>query len=153
LFTRYISPLAPPRWAGLARLVFTLFLHLHCAVKMPHQYSELPLDDKLEAEHVAPAPKRSRWGRLSLLLVAPLLLLASALAAVGVADLLSGPNAQSPLGSFSWLSHVARAPDGQFLLGVGKADITGYVKRRFPSSRSPVADSHLADPLSRSSLW
>lgn len=118
-------------WSAPFSSIFT------AQVKMPHQYSELPLDDKLEGEHPPPAPPRSRWTRLSLLLVAPLLLLASALVVVGVADLLSGPNAPSPLGSFSFLRHVPRAAAGQFLLGVGKADITGYAQRRFSKSRSP----------------
>jgi neutral ceramidase len=95
---------------------------------MAHKYSELPGEDKPDAEHPESPPKRSVWSRISLVLLTPLMLLTTLLVAVGIANVLSGRPALSQLDDFGWFSRVARAPDGQFLLGVGKADTTGYVR-------------------------
>jgi hypothetical protein len=95
-------------------------------LNMAHKYSELPSEDKLESEHSEVLAKRSTWTRISLFVLSPLILVTSILVVVGIANVLSGRPALSQL---TWFAHTPRAPDGQFLLGVGKADITGYVKR------------------------
>ena len=89
---------------------------------MAHKYSELPAEDKLDTEPLEIPAKRSAWTRISLFVLSPLLLVTSVLVVAGIANVLSGRPALSQL---TWFSHIPRAPDGQFLLGVGKADITG----------------------------
>jgi hypothetical protein len=103
---------------------------------MAHRYSEVPVEDKLEAEHLETEspPNRSLWSRIALVVLAPLLVLTSVLAVLSIANVCSGRPALAQLNESGWFSRVSRAPAGQFLLGVGKADITGCVKRRFPQA-------------------
>jgi neutral ceramidase len=94
---------------------------------MAHRYSELPAEDKQEAELPAILPKhRTAWSRISLVVLTPFLVLTSLLALVGIANVISGRPALAQLNEIGWFSRLPRASDGQFLLGVGKADITGY---------------------------
>jgi neutral ceramidase len=95
-----------------------------------HEYSELRVGEKLEVEHLDPLPKSSRWSKLSWACIFLLSFLTSFVFVVGVAKLLSRPIPPSKLGDLEWLVHTTRDADGQYLLGVGKADITGYVRRR-----------------------
>jgi hypothetical protein len=95
-----------------------------------HQYSELPGEEKLEGEKHQSLPKSRKWSPLSLLLLIPLLFVASLVFVVGLAKIISQPIPPSQIGSSRWLAHEARQTDAQYLLGVGKADITGYVNGR-----------------------
>ena len=95
-----------------------------------HQYSELPGEEKLEGERHQSLPKSRKWSPLSLLLLIPLLFVASLVFVVGIAKFISQPIPPSQIGSSRWLAHEARQTNAQYLLGVGKADITGYVRGR-----------------------
>lgn len=95
-----------------------------------HEYSELRVGEKLEVEYLDPLPKSSRWSKLSWACIFLLSFLVSLVFVVGVAKLLSRPIPPSQLGDLEWLVHTTRAADGQYLLGVGKADITGYLRKR-----------------------
>lgn len=113
---------------------------------MAHKYSELPVEEQLEIELSETPLKRPAWRRIALLIFTPLLVVASLLLVLGIANAASGRPVLAQLTETPWFSHATRAPDGQFLLGVGKADITGYVRRCFSRLRLFVTNSVLVDP-------
>lgn len=94
-----------------------------------HQYSELPGEEKAEGEQLQSPPKKSRWSTLSLLLILPLMFVALLALVVGIAKFISRPVPRSQIGTAEW-AHEIRQTQAQYLLGVGKADITGYVQAK-----------------------
>lgn len=95
---------------------------------MHHQYSELPLEEKQGEIQSDSANELPRWRRktiiwtVSLLTVASLLILGFGL---GVLDTkVAKKNLPVEDANSEWLARTRAAGD-QYLLGVGKADITG----------------------------
>ena len=99
---------------------------------MPQQYTELPLDEKPEEEQLAAPVKGSRWTKKTAAWVISVLVLASVVIFAGAgAWTKKTPVEQTPVEEPEWLAHATRAAGDQYLLGVGKADITGYVDRAY----------------------
>jgi hypothetical protein len=98
------------------------------------QYQALPVEDKLdEGQPSTPSPV-SKWTRTRMVLVLSLLFLVSFTFVAATARVFTrqSPNTQStdvvePV-SEEWLrEHLTRATGDTYTIGVGKADITGYV--------------------------
>jgi len=97
------------------------------------QYSELPVEEKLEFAPVL-APRKSRWSKMIVALVASLLLVSLIILGISVVrtgeTIIEGSVSEPTEADHAeWLAHAvkSRATGDQYLLGVGKADITGYV--------------------------
>jgi len=95
------------------------------------RYSELPVE---ENDGKVPTKPQQRWSKKLVAMVATLVLLISLLAVVGSAafthskENFQEQQQQEELDQAEWLAQATRATTGdQYLLGVGKADITGYV--------------------------
>jgi hypothetical protein len=90
------------------------------------QYSELPVEEKSEDEILALA-KVSKWSKKAIALVASMLLLGSLLLVIGASTFFAKDTVveTEEISPEEWLA--ARATGDQYLLGVGKADMTGYV--------------------------
>jgi hypothetical protein len=93
------------------------------------QYSELLVEEKQDEGQADSMVNDSRWGRkattwtISMVALAFLLLLG-----LGIGTLVSRtPSEKFPAedANAEWLAHASRASGDQYLLGVGKADITG----------------------------
>jgi neutral ceramidase len=110
----------------------------------PQQYSELPVEEKLEDGQPEAPANNSKWSKRATLWVLSMLAFASLLLVIGTGAL-SGrtPVYESPVEESDWLAHATRAAGDQYLLGVGKADITGYVN--CPPQQPIDTDSDLID--------
>jgi len=96
------------------------------------RYSELPVEEKTEDERQPEVrPHNSGWSKQSVAFIVSILLLASFIFAYGATEFTGRsskrPAVQPVMGEAEWLAHATRAAGDQYLLGVGKADITGYV--------------------------
>jgi neutral ceramidase len=102
------------------------------------QYEALPVEEKLEDEQPSTTPQTPKWSKARMALVCSLLFLVSFALVAATARALTR-HAQVTETSIededeaaeSWLKeHLTRASGDTYLIGVGKADITGYVKSK-----------------------
>lgn len=102
-------------------------------------YQALPVEEKLDdGQQPSSLAQTSRWSRTRTALVFSILFLLSftiiAAAASSLTRHSNSPNSATAESAFNdddaaWVKdHLNRATDGTFLIGVGKADITGQVK-------------------------
>ena len=97
------------------------------------QYSEIPVEDKLDGVELEIPARTSRWskkvvvgGILAAILVTVLLVVS--LGSMGREEPIQTTTNSSPLEDPDWLAHATKATGDTYLIGVGKADITGYVQ-------------------------
>lgn len=97
------------------------------------QYSELPTEDLDESRQVV-VPVKTSTKRTPLSIAGVALLFTAALVLVVVASskLFAPKIVTSAVEETEWLrDYRARATGDEYLLGTGKADVTGYVKLTF----------------------
>jgi neutral ceramidase len=110
------------------------------------EYSELPVEEKLEDEELETPVRTSRWGKKADAWGISTAVLAILLLVVGIgAFTRKVPVDNSPFEDQEWLAHATRATGDSYLIGVGKADITGYQKQTPPQIGD--ADANFVDPL------
>jgi hypothetical protein len=107
--------------------------HSTCtAMSSSQQYQALPVEEKLDGDQSSNQPQTRKWSKTRIGLIFSLLLLVS-FAIVGATT--RTLTRQTPAVKTSiedpdseWLrEHLTRATGDTYLIGVGKADITGYV--------------------------
>lgn len=93
------------------------------------QYTEVPAEEKPDEDREGSTGETARWGRKSTAWAISAVLLTSLLVLlIGIGGLVMRKPPQvvpSEKSSGEWLAHASRAAGDQYLLGVGKADITG----------------------------
>jgi len=92
------------------------------------EYEPLPADEKQAVgQEVTPVhAKSSRWSKKSIALIAVLLFLFSILAVLAAANMWTPPRTEESVeSSEEFHDYLARANGDQYLLGVGKGDVTG----------------------------
>lgn len=97
---------------------------------------ETSVDEKLVDEPAELTPTSSRWSKKAIAFGASALLLSVSLLVFGGSKLMvkNTTDIETPVGEdqSEWLANAARATGDQYLLGVGKADITGYASKYSP---------------------
>ena len=96
------------------------------------QYQALPVEEKLDGDQPSNQPQTRKWSKTRIGLVLSLLVLVSfAIFGVTTRTLTrQTPAVKTPIEDpdTEWLrEHLTRATGDTYLIGVGKADITGYV--------------------------
>lgn len=107
------------------------------------------MEEKSEDEELDAPVRNSRWGKkaaawfISTVVLTILLLLVVGIGAV--TKTVPSPVDNSPFEDPEWLAHATRATGDSYLIGVGKADITGY-ERKIPLQIGD-ANANFVDPL------
>jgi neutral ceramidase len=95
------------------------------------QYAGLPVEEKSKDKQSSATVHRSKWSTALTACVFSVLFLVSFTIIAGNAGSVKAQAAKVPVDGSQWLhSHTARATGDEYLLGVGKADITGYAHNR-----------------------
>jgi hypothetical protein len=95
-----------------------------------NEYEPLPAEEKQAVDQeVTPLhAKSSRWSKKSMALIIALVSLFSILAVITTTNIWTPPTAEESVeNSEEFHDYLARANGDQYLLGVGKGDITGSV--------------------------